>query len=346
MMENFLNEQTLRKARDRARRRALILWGLALCGLALLIVLCARTRTGNARQMLTLSLSLLIPLGWAALLYRIFREEPARSEARHLQGLAEKAPEIREGRFSLREDSFRIPKSVRVQKVQLETETETLSLNLNERLRDRMPPDGSLVRVSVVSKFITGMEVLSPEQGAPSRPGPSRGKAILRGLGRFFPAAVLWALIAVIGIGFIFTRITDTDPKNKIVIYADCEITGAAALAEQLEQGLEGAVKMVKIHPFSYAMFNSDQLKNADLFLVPDSHRAEYEAWFGAPKEGLLFCDPGNGQSAAESWFQFTKEGAEPEIWRLYLGAASPHREDGLALKAAELLLALTDAAP
>ena len=37
-----------------------------------------------------------------------------------------------------------------------------------------------------------------------------------------------------------------------------------------------------------------------------------------------------------------TGEG-EPEVFRLYIGAASPHREDGMARRAAELLISVEE---
>ena len=344
-MENFLNERALREAGARARRYTRILWGLVLGGLLLFVVLCLLTRTGNARMMLILSWAVLIPLGWGILLFRMLREEPARAEARHLRGLAEQTPETLEGRLTLRDESFRIPKSVRAVSVLLETEEKAMSLNLNERLRDRMPPDGSRVRVQVVSRFITALEVLEPGPQQADRPRASRRGTLLRTVSRFFPAAVLWAMAAVIGTGFVFSLRTETDPEHKIVIFADCEIRNAAGLAEQLEKGLDGAVRMVKIHPFSYVMFDGEQLKSGDLFLVPDSRLDQYAEWFrplaDTPKEGFPVFDPDSRLTVAGDWFQYAPDGTEPEPWRLYFGADSPHREDGLALRAAELLLAL-----
>ena len=108
--------------------------------------------------------------------------------------------------------------------------------------------------------------------------------------------------------GFVFNRITDTAPENKIVLFADCEVQNAPDLAEKLEKELDGAVRMVKIHPFTYAMFDSSRLKQADL----------YHAYF--------LYDPS-------------------EIYCLYTGKSSVHLEDGLARQVAELILSLNDSA-
>ena len=347
-MKQFLNEETIQRSRIRAARSTRMLRVLAFSAAAVLIILCLLTRTGNARGMLYAAWISTILLGWGAIALWLFRAEPDRAEERHLKGLAEGEAATYTGRLFLRPDSFRIPKSVRVCKVRLETEEEPLSLNLNEKLRQEMPPDGSLVRVTAVRKFITGLEVLeSGTQSAPRNRMVSGWKRGVKAFCRFFPAGFLWALMALILIGFVFNRITDTDPAHKITLYADCEVLRGTELAETLENGMGGAVQMVKVHPFTYALFGTGALKGADLYIVPDSRAAEYREWFdalpGTPEEGTPVYDPENGLVTAGDCFRYTAAGEEPEIYRLYFGAASPHREDGLALKAAELFFGMTD---
>ena len=339
-MERFLNEEAIHSSQRRVRRIVRLFFALAALMLILFVTLCLLTRTGNARFMLFLTVICMVLMGWVLIFLWQFVLEPARSEKQHLEGLAAVEPETREGRFFLRADSFRIPKSVRVRKVRLETEDEILSLNLNEKLADRMPPDGSLVRVETARKYITGMEVLETGPRETPRPKPSRLKNIFHALGRFFLPAALWAVMALIFTGFVFSGITDTVPENKIVLYADCEVRSAPELAEKLEKALGGSVRMVKIHPFTYAMFNSAGLKQADLYLVPDSHLEEYREWF-TPEEGLVVYDPASGFSAAAEYFLYDPS----ESYRLFPGQSSVHLEDGLALRAAELLVSITDTA-
>ena len=332
-MEHFLDEAALRNSRKRARRYTGLSCALAGAGLVCLIVLCLLTRTGNARTTLALAMAGSVLFGWAVIAVWLFAAEPARAEEKHLSGLAELEPEIREGRLTVSGDVFRIPKSVRVRKVRLETEGETLSLNLNEKLAGRMPPDGSLVRAEIARKFITGLEVLSPGPEQGSRPKPSRLRNVLRALGRFLLPALFWAALAMIFTGFVFNLVTDAAPEDKIVLYADCDVRNAPELAEKLEQALGGAVRMVKIHPFSYALFDSVRLKHADLYLIPDSHLPDYRDWL-SPEEGV----PVDGSAAGETFL------LDPaETYRLYTGADSVHLEDGLARRAADLLLSLTD---
>ena len=337
-MEYFLNETAVRENRARVRRRRRIFCAMAAAALAVFIALCLVTRTGNAAVTTRAAMAWAVLSGLAVIAWWMFALEPARAEERHLAGLAAAEKETREGRIFLREDSFRIPRSVRVRKVRLEAEGEALSLNLNEKLVSRMPPDGSAVRAETARKFITGLEVTEPGPGQPPRKAAFSGKTVLGAFGRFLMPAVLWAFIALVFTGFIFNQITDTAPQDKITIYADCEIRNAPELAERLEKELGGAVRMVKIHPFTYAMFDSSRLKQADLYIIPDSRKAEYAEWLG-PEEGTAVYDPVSGTAVAAEWFLYAPEGQAPETYRLYPGAGSVHREDGLAGRAAELLM-------
>jgi len=332
-MERFLDEEAVRNSKRRSRRYTRILCALAVLALVFFVAVCLLTRTGNARTMLFLAMAGMILAGWGIAALWLFTAEPARAEERHLAGLAALEPETREGRLFITGDSFRIPRSVRVRKVRLETEGEILSLNINEKLTDRMPPDGSLVRVETARKFITGLEVLEAGSGRAVRAKPFRLRRFLRAFGRFLLPAVLWAMLAVVFTGFVFNQITDAPPKDRIVIWADCELRNAPALAEQLEKELDGKIRMVKIHPFTYAMFDSARLKQADLYIVPDSRRAEYREWF-LPEEGVTVYDPAAGISVASDVFLYADE-----PYRLYIGGSSVHLEDGLAREAAEQLL-------
>lgn len=339
-MEHFLNEEAVQRSNVRVRAAGRLMTVMAGIALAVFVALCLLTGTGNARYMLIAAMTAAIVSGWIVIGLWLFALEPARAEARHLAGLKEAEKRVVEGRLFLTGDSFRIPGSVRVRKARLETENETLSLNINEKLTGNMPPAGSLVRVEIARKFIIALEVLQRGPDRTARPAVSRMKRISRAVRRFFLPAVLWAALAAMVTGFVFNQITDTAPANKIVIYADCEVQNAPETAEKLEKALNGTVRMVKIHPFSYALFDSVRLRQADLYLVPDSHLAEYREWFTA-EDGIPFFDSGNGKAAAKNCFLYDPA----ETYRLYTGAESVHLDDGLARRAAELLLSINDTA-
>ena len=136
-MENFLNDDTIQGSRTRVRRVKRVLYGLAILTVALFAALCLLTHTGNARTMLFLTMASTVLPGWGIIALWLFAAEPMKAEEQHLTGLAAVEPESREGLFFLDSDVFRIPKSVRVRKVRLETDDDTLSLNLNDKLTDK-----------------------------------------------------------------------------------------------------------------------------------------------------------------------------------------------------------------
>ena len=84
-----------------------------------------------------------------------------------------------------------------------------------------------------------------------------------------------------------------------------------------------------------------EELKNADLYILPDSHRKQYGEWLLQGDEGILVYDPETGYTVAGDIFLYTEGKESGEPFRLYLGANSPHLEDGTARQAAELLTAI-----
>ena len=355
-MEYFCTEKDLFLQRRRTRCLAFLFYGLCLFTLILFVVLCLMTDTASAARMLRLALVAMVLLGWVCITVRVCLFSPARAKLAHLEGLLDQVPSLREGRFFLTADSFQIPKSVLVRRVRLESAEETLSLNLDEAWTSRVPESRSLVRVQTVRKFITGIEVLAPPETPPAdtcRAVP--GKRFRRVFFRLFPLFVLWAVLIPIFTGFVFTRITDTDPAYKVTVYADAKLQDAAALASRLEGSVSAPVRMVKVHPFTYALFGSDALKQADLYIVPVSHAAEYRDWFAPlPQElasraspenpdGIRVFDPESGMGAAASCILYTASGSQAEPYLLFFGRNSVHLEDHAALDVAGAMLALTD---
>jgi hypothetical protein len=356
-MESFCTDKDLIAQRKRVRFYSFLFAGLCAVALAFFVTLCLITRTGNAAATLRAAIVGMILLGFACITVWVCLLSPARLKLTHLEGLASQAPEAREGRFFLTAESFQIPRSVRVRRARLEAEGESLPLNLDEAWVSRVPENGSLVRVLTVRKFITGMEVIAPP-GAPvpeERTAPAPGRAVARILFRLIPLFILWGMMVPIFAGFVFTRITDTDPAHKITVYADAELRDAAKLAARLEESVSGPVRMVKVHPFTYALFGSDALKQADLYIVPASHAEEYRDWFTSPPEevaalasdrvpgGIPVFDPATGLNAAGAYILYTAPSGNPEPYYLFFGAGSPHLADHAAADAAKALLAVTD---
>ena len=78
----------------------------------------------------------------------------------------------------------------------------------------------------------------------------------------------------------------------------DGQVRNEAQLAARLEKELPDPVRMVQIHPFSYAMFGSAALKAADLYIVPDSDRYQCADWFAADRDPVPAFEPGTGAPA------------------------------------------------
>ncbi len=112
----------------------------------------------------------------------------------------------------------------------------------------------------------------------------------MRKLRRFaaqIPLLVIWLIVSVFLWSWIFTFLTDTDPAHKLEIYADMEEIDGTALGDALEAGAGEAIRMVRVHPFGYAMLDSSQLRQADLYIVKGSDAETYLDWFAPLPYGL-----------------------------------------------------------
>jgi len=181
------------------------------------------------------------------------------------------------------------------------------------------------------------------------------------------PAMVLWLMLSVFFWGWIFTFLTDTEPENKLTVFADAAIPDPTALAVRLEQEvLGGQIRMVKAHPFTYAMLSSEGLRRSDVYIVRESHLEEYREWFAPLPEGfaatlpaarlwqpegvptgVLIWDAETGGGAAQSYITYSDPALADEDCYLLFGAASLHLTgnpgsvDNTALQLAETLLSL-----
>ena len=339
-MEFFCTDGEWQAMERRERRMTLAFRILAILTPAVFIMLCLLVRTGNARVMHPVMLCASGLTGAAAIIIYLILLRPARQEKRHMEMLRNGKKETLEGRITVTGESFRIPKSVRVRRVVLEGggEERPVLLSIDERWACRLPPDGTAVRLAAVHNYIAGMEAAAPD---PARKAEGRKVSAAR---RFFRGAslvtgplVMWAFFVLIFGSFIFYQITDTTAEKKITIYMDGVMTGEDQLAARLEEMLPDSIRMVKIHPFSYVMFGGNELRGADLFIVPDSRVRNYKDWFESGESRIMY-DPESGRAVAGDTFLYTADGKD-ETWRLYIGAESVHREDGLAQQAAEKLI-------
>ena len=325
------------------RRRSAVFRILTVLTPILFVTLCLMTRTGNARVMHAVLLAVTGVLGGTAVAVYLLLLRPVRRERKHLEMLRKGEKTYLEGLLTVTEDSFRIPKSVRVRRVLLETggtDARPMMLNVDERWVNRMPPNGSRIRAVAVHSYLAGAEtvVVSDGQKAQDRK-TTRVRSFFRGVSLVIPPLVLWLFFTVIFGSFVFYQITDTAPSRKIMIFADGMTAGEDQLAARLEERLGDPIRMVKIHPFSYMMFGDEELKTADLYILPDSHKAQYRDWLAPGDEGILMFDPESGTAVAEDVFLYQESSEVPEPYRLYIGANSPHLEDGMAEITAKQLI-------
>lgn len=335
-MEWFCTEEDRSALKKRERKLTAMFRILAASALTAFIVICLLIRTENARIMQPVLIAVTALMGWICIAVWQLGIRESRTQLGHLDMLQEGEKEYREGCLALTRESIQIPRSIRIRKVLLdEGPEEPARLNLDENWVARMPPDGSRVRLALVHSYIAGVEIIREE---PGRRAESSSPAWMRKAAKLIPPLGVWLLAAVIFSSFVFYQITDTDPAHKITIYVDGTVRNEEHLAARLEKELPDPIRMVQIHPFSYAMFGSAALKGADLFIVPDSDRDQFADWYAEGDEGTPVYDPETGMSVAGTWFIYDKE----DTYRLYAGAGSPHLEDGLSRRAAELLIAFS----
>ncbi len=320
-MEAFINPTLLAEQKARSRRSTLVFRLFAAAMLLAFVTMCLLTRTANARAMFIAMLASMIPAGMICILLYCLRVRPDRTAARHTKMLLDGAAETDEGEFRYAGGPVQIPGSVRVLPVSLQNGEESRRLFLDETLAEKMPAEGTRVRVQTVRRYITGAEILSGnENTAEQNARPERKRhPLLRQAFSMFPVFVLWAMAVAIFGGFIFNLITDTTAKYKVVIYADCTVSDGAELAARLEDALTAPVRMVKVHPFDYAMFGDEEIRSADLYIIPASRLEEYGGWL--VPGGIPVYRPDGSAGIAPDYFGYQPD----EEYDLYYGRASLH---------------------
>ena len=94
---------------------------------------------------------------------------------------------------------------------------------------------------------------------------------VLKNIAAQIPAYLLWVIASVLIWGFVFTRLTDTVPERKVTIYVNAFECSDRALAAVLQEDAPAPIRMVKVHPISYIMFDQTSIQYADLFILRGS---------------------------------------------------------------------------
>ena len=165
---------------------------------------------------------------------------------------------------------------------------------------------------------------------------------------------VVWLILSIALWGFVFGLLTDTGAERKVTVYADVERCRSTEMDVALESAMPAGIKMIRVHPFSYVMFDDASLLNADLYIVKASSAEEYRDSFRALD--LTRLDTGDlalleldgapcgvrvwdGQSGCAAEYL----GYEAEEYYLFVGANSVHagEPDAAAYAVAEEILKL-----
>ena len=158
-----------------------------------------------------------------------------------------------------------------------------------------------------------------------------------------FHVYLLWALLSVFLWGYLFSFLTDTSPAKKLTLYISAEQVEDVELAARMEEyGLPDGIRMIKVHPFSYAMFSDQDLLSADLYVVKASEAAGWRDSFrplpdgiagdfdlGDGISGIRVYDAATGTGVFDELIGYTVPGAPAEDYYLFFGAQSQHTEVG-----------------
>jgi len=155
------------------------------------------------------------------------------------------------------------------------------------------------------------------------------------------PLILLWLMFSAFLWSFVFNLLTDAPPENKIVLFADAPVTDDVGLALALEEVIADPVRMAQARSFSYAMMGSEEIENADLYIVSASQVQTYRDWFAPlPQEllaagevlemegvplGVKIYDAASGKGAASQYIVYAYPGREQEDYYLFLGVNSLH---------------------
>ena len=358
-MEMFCTGEEQARARRRVRRGTCALWALAGLTAAGFLALCLCVRTENAEALHPWMIAVPVAGGWGVIALLFLDVIPARARSRHLDRLRDGEEEIREGILRTVTGVFRIPKSIRICRVELEGNDERpVRLSVDGKWISRLPADGTRVRAATVHSFITGIETIGEAPGGAPAKRKKDWRAAAGKAAAVLPLLVIWGFLGLLIGGFVFHRITDTDAGHRILICMDGETAGESELEAWMERYLEEPVQKVKIRPFSYFLFNTAELEAADLFIVPASRTEGYGSWFAPlPEElrdrpgilqndegvpvGLPVYEPEGGAAVEEGTFRYGADLETEETYYLLFGAKSAHLADSGDRSAVEAALLL-----
>lgn len=174
---------------------------------------------------------------------------------------------------------------------------------------------------------------------------------VLRAIWSKLHIYVTWALMSAIFWGWIFTLVTDVPDRERVTVFVYAPACRETELDVELEKSMPKGIRQVRAHLFSYALFEEDELLNADIYVLPGTEAAKMSDSFRplpaelAQGDDLFFADgaalglPVNG--AASEWVTYPGENEGGGDYYLFFGVNSIHYDDGAAQTVAEAFLTL-----
>ncbi|MBQ2062113.1 MAG: hypothetical protein II458_05485 [Oscillospiraceae bacterium] len=169
---------------------------------------------------------------------------------------------------------------------------------------------------------------------------------------------VIWLILATLLWSWIFLFVTDTVRTKKVMVFIDAACQDVE-LRMELEKDMPKGLRMIQVRPFSYFLFDDENLLRADIYIVPASKVEAYRDSFTplnggelpgytvSSEGGIRIYDAAAGSGAAKEFITYTVPGEEGEDYYLFFGAQSVHSAfanetgDDAALAVAEALLHL-----
>ncbi|MGM9608878.1 MAG: hypothetical protein ACI3XE_01485 [Eubacteriales bacterium] len=168
---------------------------------------------------------------------------------------------------------------------------------------------------------------------------------VLKNIFSKFYLYLLWAMIAAMLWGWIFSFVTNTTPSKKVTVFINTYACSDTDLAVELEKDKPENIKMIKVHPFSFSLFDSSTFVNGDIYIIKSSEietylpsfcplneqfRVEnplYEYYYGEDGTawGIKVYDAATSTGVATEYLTYTVEGAPQEDYYLFFNADSIH---------------------
>ena len=357
-LNDLYRPEDLSRLEKKIKRERAWIWILAGATLALCVLFCCLTDSRNAGRM-ELAAEICSCLGgWLVIYRRIFGLQEAKHQRDHVQHLLEAPRTSLRGRLTITKERMRIKNSIRFRVLLLDDGEQLRRLKVNEtRVRLLQPFDGKEVTLELADGYVAGIEG-EEAFGAPAKGGRGRSLAdFLKNIWSQLHRFVVWAILSTILWAWIFTLVTDTGPANKVTLYVQTEGCRDQALAEVLDEARPEGIRMIQVHPFSYALFDTQEALNADLYVIPASQaegfldsfapidgeeldRGDRELFTRDGKSyGIKLHDAATGESTAGDYLVY----APGEDYYLFFNVNSLHLGggDGAALRVAEALLRL-----